>query len=190
MCVQTQHQSWERPASPNDFSVLNESFPGIDYAKLYDAMRIDDAVPLACDLVLVGAMYHATPDDIGVRLVRFSGSDPQTDTVVKLKVMEGIVPWFENSALGTDMWRNADSYLSTLGVHVHFAMKCSCGLVPVATKHNGMWNAWKRRFNQDRAHIYGRTNIRWQVGIEGTDFTPADVILWERIRRTLNALPA
>ncbi len=190
MCVQQRNQSWERPVAPSDFPIIAEHFPGISYAKLYDAMTQDEAVPLCTDLVLVGAMFHAKPDDIGVRLVKFSGADPATDEVVKIPAMDGVVGWFENSALGTDMWQNANRYLSTLGYHVHFAMKCSCGLVPIPTKHNGAWSEWQRAFNRERAHVYGRTNISWRPFREGDGLSHDDALLWDRIVRALQALPS
>jgi hypothetical protein len=71
-------------------------------------------------------------------------------------------------------------------------MNCGCGLVAVSAYKNGQWTAWKERFNASRAHLFGRTmvNVRDADMIDGLDITPAQLMMWKRIRMALEALPA
>jgi hypothetical protein len=193
MCVDTKGHDWERPATKTDCAIIGTHFPGVDFTGLLDAMSKDKAHPLTTDLVVVGAMMHTPPDEGGMRYVPFSGVDGKTRNVVKLPVMNQIVEWFENSALGTDMWKNASDWCEKQnGTRVHFAMNCGCGLVAVSAYKNGKWTAWKERFNTGRAHLFGRTALvrRSTNSIEGLDITEAQLNMWDRIRKCLEALPA
>lgn len=194
MCVNTQGHEWERPATHGDCAVLATHFPAIDFTGLLAAMSQDGARPLTTDLALVGAMMHTQPDECGMRYVPFTAIERNgSRNVVKLPVMEQIADWFENSALGTDMWKNASDWCEReMGARVHFAMNCGCGLVAVSAYRNGLWKAWKERFNAARAHLYGRTQIvtRTTDSLDGLDVTPAQLAIWQRIRQCLEALPA
>lgn len=193
MCVDTKNNHWERPATGQDCAILAGHFPGIDFSGLLQAMSADGARPLTADLALIGAMMHTAPDDRGMRYVPFSGVEAGTQNVVKLPVMEQIVDWFENSALGTDMWANASDWCEGVnGTRVHFAMNCGCGLVAVSAYRNGLWQSWKERFNASRAHLFGRTRVvrRSTDEIAGLDITAAQMDMWRRIRTALEALPA
>jgi hypothetical protein len=157
-------------------------------------MSKNGAKPLTSDLALVGAMMHTLPDDRGMRYVLFTGVEKGSScNVVKLPVMDQIAPWFENSALGTDMWKNASDWCEKkMGARVHFAMNCGCGLVAVSAYKDGQWKAWKERFNASRAHLFGRTTVvrRDADVIVGLDITEPQLAIWKRIRRCLEALPA
>lgn len=194
MCVDAKGYDWERPAAETDCGVLADHFPGVDFSGLLQAMSKDGARPLTADLALVGAMMHTPPDDGGMRYVPFTGIEKQgSRNVVKLPVMDQISAWFENSALGSDMWKNASDFCERqMGARVHFAMNCGCGLVAVAAYKNGQWAAWKERFNASRAHLFGRTTVirRDSDAIAGLDITEAQLAIWQRIRRCLEALPA
>lgn len=193
MCVDTKNLAWERPAVPADAAILATHFPGIDFADLLNAMSRDGAKPLTTDLVLVGAMIHTAPDERGMRYVPFCGARNNAAETVKLPVMDQIAEWFENTALGTDMWLNASDWCQEkIGARVHFAMNCGCGLVDVTGYVTGTWARWKENFNQSRAHLFGRTRVvrRDTDDRAGTDLTPAQIDLWRRIRACLEALPA
>lgn len=194
MCVDSKGYTWERPATYGDCAVLAEHFPQINFASLLAAMSKDGAVPLTTDLALVGAMMHTQPDDRGMRTVPFSAIETvRSQNVIKLPVMDQIVEWFENSALGTDMWNNASDWCEAeMGARVHFAMNCNCGLVATSAYTNGVWQSWKERFNASRAHLYGRTKVvtRKTDSIDGLDMTFAQLAMWKRIRKCLEALPA
>lgn len=194
MCVDTKELAWERLAIESDCAVMAEHFPGVDFNGLLDAMSEDGAKPLTTDLALVGAMMHTQPDARGMRYVPFTAVEQNgSRNAVKLPVMEQVSEWFENSALGTDMWKNASDFCEKqMGARVHFAMNCGCGLVAVSAYKDGKWAAWKRDFNESRAHMYGRTHIvrRDANDITGLDVTPAQLAIWQRIRACLAALPA
>lgn len=193
MCVSTKNNDWERPAADSDCAILESHFPNVGFQGLLRAMSKDGARPLTADLALVGAMMHTPADDQGMRYVPFSGVEEGTQNVVKLPVMEQIADWFENSALGTDMWNNASDWCERKnGARVHFAMNCGCGLVAVSAYRNGQWTAWKERFNKSRAHLFGHTNVveRSADSISGLDITEAQLKMWRRIRKALEALPA
>lgn len=193
MCVDTKNYNWERPATKADCAVLASHFPNVDFEGLLDVMSEDAAKPLTTDLVLVGAMMHTPPDDKGMRYVPFTGIEKGTQNVVKLPVMDQIVDWFENTALGTDMWQNVSDWCEARGgMRVHFAMNCGCGLVAVSAYENGLWASWKERFNKTRAHLFGRTTVvqRPANTIEALDITEAQLTMWHRIRTALEALPA
>ncbi len=194
MCVDTKGYDWERPAAKSDCAILASHFPGVDFEGLLEAMSKDSAVPLTTDLALVGAMMNTAPDDLGMRPIPFSAiQNDGSRIVVKLPVMDQVVEWFENSALGTDMWNNASDWCEQQnGTRVHFAMNCSCGLVEVSAYENGQWTAWKERFNKSRAHLFGRTKVvrRDTNSISGLDITNAQLMMWYRIRACLEALPA
>jgi hypothetical protein len=193
MCVNTKNYAWERPARVEDCAIISEHFSNIDFQGLLTAMSQDNAYPLTSDLVLVGAMMHTPADDLGMRPVPFTCINLKTREVVKLPVMEQIVDWFENTALGSDMWQHASDWTEKKnGTRVHFAMNCSCGLVETAAYHDGRWQAWKVRFNQSRSDLYGRTRIGdWPTNsIEGLDITPQQFEMWQRIRNCLEALSA
>lgn len=194
MCVDTKGQEWERPATAADCAVMAEHFDGVDFGGLLDAMSKDGAKPLTTDLALVGAMMHTPPDDRGMRYVPFTAVENNgSRNVVKLPVMDQVVDWFENSALGTDMWKNASDFCEKkMGARVHFAMNCGCGLVAVTAYRNGQWTAWKERFNASRAHLFGRTTVvrRDTNSLAGIDITEAQLAIWQRIRNCLDALSA
>jgi hypothetical protein len=193
MCVDTKGYNWERPAVGTDCAIMAAHFSGIDFSGLLAAMSQDGAKPLTSDLALVGAMMHTPADDKGMRYVPFTGVVADTQTVAKLPVMDQISEWLENSALGTDMWANASDWCEAQnGTRVHFAMNCGCGLVAVAGYQDGTWAGWKKRFNDSRAHLFGRTKVvvRDTNSIAGTDITAAQLMMWHRIRACLEALPA
>lgn len=192
MCVDTKGYEWERPATQADCAVMSEHFTGVDFKGLLNAMSQDGAKPLTTDLALVGAMMHTPPDDRGMRYVPFTAVETNgSQNVVKLPVMDQIVEWFENSALGSDMWKNASDFCEKqMGARVHFAMNCGCGLVAVAAYKNGQWQAWKERFNASRAHLFGRTTVihRKTDSILGLDITKAQLEIWQRLRACLEDL--
>ena len=194
MCVQTKGYHWERPATEADCKIMSEHFSGVDFSGLLAAMSQDGAKPLTTDLALVGAMMHTAPDDLGMRYVPFSAIETNnSQNVIKLPVMEQVLDWLENSALGTDMWQNASDWCEAQnGTRVHFAMNCGCGLVAVADEQNGTWTAWKKRFNDSRAHLFGRTNVVTAKtnDVTGLDMTEQQLAIWMRLRRCLEALPA
>ena len=195
MCVDTKGYDWERPATAADCATLGAHFPGIDFTDLLEAMSQDGAQPLTADLALLGAMAHTPPDARGMRYVPFTAvhADGESRDVVKLPVMDQIGEWFENTALGSDMWKNASDWCEAkMGARVHFAMNCGCGLVAVSAYKNGLWSSWKQHFNQSRAHLFGRTRVtrRDTNDISGLDITPAQLEMWQRIRACLQALPA
>lgn len=191
MCVQTKNLAWERPAEESDISILEQYFPGINFKGMLEAMSIDGCVPLTTDLVLFAGILTVEPDDLGMRTVPFAGidaTDPQT--VIKLTVMEHIVEWMENTALGSYMWRAASDWAEKeYGCKIEFSMNCACGTVLCESYVNGNWVEWVRRFNTSRKHAYGRTNIVWQDTIDGTDITHDQYQVWRKMRGTLEALP-
>jgi len=192
MCVDTKGHEWERPATQADCAVMSEHFSGVDFKGLLEAMSQDGAKPLTTDLALVGAMMHTPADDRGMRYVPFTAVETNgSKNVVKLPVMDQIVDWFENSALGSDMWKNASDFCEKqMGARVHFAMNCGCGLVAVTAYKNGLWKAWKERFNASRAHLFGRTTVVYRDtdSVEGLDITDAQLQIWQRVRNCLEAL--
>lgn len=194
MCVDAKGHDWERPATAADCAVMADHFPDIDFHELLEAMSHDGAKPLTTDLALVGAMIHTPADDRGMRYVPFTCVEKSgSQNVVKLPVMDQIGEWFENSALGTDMWKNASDWCEgRTGARVHFAMNCGCGLVAVSAYQNGLWKSWKERFNASRAHLYGRTRVqrRDTDSTAGLDITDAQLLMWKRIRHCLESLPA
>ena len=191
MCVQTKNQAWERPAEESDLPILEKHFPGIDFKGMLDAMSMDGCVPLTVDLALFAGILTVEKDDLGMGFVPFSGKDLRTpQTVVKLNIMEDIVDWMENTALGSYMWRLASHWAEQkYGCKVEFAMNCSCGSVCCESYENGNWIQWVRRHNESRRTLYGRTDVIWQSSIEGTDITPDQFHTWVRIRNALEALP-
>lgn len=193
MCVNTKNYDWERPAVESDCGIFSRFFPGVDFKGLLAAMSLDGAKPLTSDLALVGAMMHTPADDGGMRYVPFSAVNKKTRDIVKLPVMDQIVEWFENTALGTDMWKNASDWCERQnGTRVHFAMNCGCGLVATTAYTNGQWTNWKKRFNASHADLYGRTRVtqRGVDSIADLDMTQAQLKMWKRIRECLEALPA
>jgi len=194
MCVNTSHQAWERPAVLSDCAILSQYFEGIDFEEILDVMSADGARPLTTDLVLLAAMMQTRPDAGGMRYVPFTALETtQSQNVIKLPVMDGIVEWFENTALGTDMWQNvSDLCEAKIGARVHFAMNCGCGLVSVAAYKSGLWQMWKEQFNAARAHLFGRTVVvrRAADSLHGIDMTDAQLMMWTRMRAALQALPA
>lgn len=193
MCVDAKGYDWERPAVEADCAVMGEHFPGVDFSGLLAAMSKDDAKPLTADLALVGAMMHTEADSLGMRYVPFSAIDQNTRDIVKLPVMDQVSDWFENSALGTDMWNNASDWCEKeMGARVHFAMNCGCGLVAVSGYKTGTWASWKKRFNNERADLFGRTRVvkRGVDSVGGLDMTAKQLEMWKRIRTCLEVLPA
>ncbi len=194
MCVDTSHQAWERPATKADCAIIAKHFDGVDFEELLDVMSEDGARPLTTDLVLVGAMVHTQPDARGMRKIPFSAIETHmSQNIIKLPVMDKIVEWYENSALGTDIWNNASDWCEEkFGARIHFVMNCSCGMVSTKSYLNGEWTAWKRDFNTSRAHLYGRTTVvrRDANNLTGLDLSPAQLMMWQRMRACLEALPA
>jgi len=192
MCVQTRNQPWERPAMAEDVPLLQNHFPGIDFAGMLEAMSVDGCVPLTADLVLVAGILTVEPDDRGVRYVPFAGIDPdEPRTVVKIPEMDGIVEWMENTALGSYMWQKASDWSeANHGCRIEFAMDCGCGCVTTEQYADGTWRNWVRAFNESRRHAYGRTNIAYRHSIRGTDITPGQLDMWRRMRAALHDLPA
>lgn len=131
------------------------------------------------------------PDELGMCYVPFVGLNQRTREMVKLPVMEQVVDWCENSALGTDRGHASDWCEDWYGGRFHFAMNCGCGKVSSDAKKLGNWQLWKQRFNQSRADVFGRTRIVKQDSnsIEGLDITPSQLLMWYRIRQTLESLP-
>jgi hypothetical protein len=168
--------------------VLQEFFPGIDFAGAAERMSIDGGVPLVTDMVLIGAMVKSQPDNLGMCYVPFSALDKQTGQIVKLPVMKGTVEWFENTALGTDMWNHASDWCQTEhGGRFHFAMNCGCGMVADSAKACGNWSKWQQQFNGSRKHVYGRTHLsyRGENTIEGLDISGAQIEMWFHIAQCL-----
>lgn len=192
MCVETKNQAWERPAIEADIPMLAKHFPGINFKGMLEAMSVDGCVPLTVDLVLFAGILCAEKDELGMRYVPFAGRDPRMPhSVVKLFVMDGIVDWMENTALGSYMWQVASHWSEReYGCKVEFSMNCGCGSVCCESYKNGAWPDWVRRFNKSRHLMYGRTNIVWQSTIEGTDITKDQLLMWQRIRAALEALPS
>lgn len=193
MCVQTANKPWERPATAQDFPILAKSFPGIDFHGMHSAMSVNGCVPLATDLILLAAILKSEQDNLGMRFLPFSGIDRQSASpkTVTIPEMDNIVEWMENTALGGYMWREASKWSEqTYGRRIEFSMNCGCGSVSVQSYSNGNWEQWVSNFNSDRRHIYGRTNTERRLTSEGTDITPSQLTMWQRIRATLEALPA
>lgn len=192
MCVQTKNLPWERPAEETDIPILENYFPGINFKGMLKAMSVDGCVPLTTDLVLFAGILSADMDELGMRSVPFAGANPlMPQTVIKLYIMEDIVEWMENTALGSYMWQKASQWATEqYGCKVEFSMNCSCGSVCCESYENGAWPEWVRRFNASRRLMYGRTNIVWQTRIEGTDITESQFQMWRRMRAALEALPA
>lgn len=191
MCVETKNQAWERPAEDADIPILTKHLPGINFKGMLDAMRVDGCVPLTVDLALFAGILSVEKDDLGMGFVPFAGKDLRTpQTVVKLDIMDGIVDWMENTALGSYMWRAGSAWSEQeYGCKVEFAMNCSCGSVCCESYENGDWIQWVRRHNESRRSMYGRTNIIWQSTIAGTDITLDQFNIWRRMRAALEALP-
>jgi len=193
MCVDTKGYPWERPAVESDIPVIESHFPGVDFSGLLEAMSQDGAQPLTTDLVLAGAMLNSSQDDLGMKYVPFSGLEGSTRRMVKLPVMDQVVEWCENSALGTDMWQHASDWCEkSHNGRFHFAMNCGCGCVSREAYADGRWQAWKERFNRSRADVFGRTTVvrRDINSIEGTDITASQLHMWYRMRSCLEALVA
>jgi len=193
MCVESHGENWERPARADDLPILNRFFKGIDFESLLSVMSRDNAKPLTTDLALIGAMIETNPDELGMRFVPFCALGSQKDKVVKLPVMESIVGWFENSALGTDMWQHASDWAEErYSGRFHFAMNCGCGLVASEAKQNGNWSRWQQNFNASRSETYGETHVtkREEDSVEGLDISSAQLNMWSKIREALSALPA
>jgi hypothetical protein len=194
MCVNTSHQAWERPATLADCQVLARHFSEINFEDMHEVMSQDGAKPLTTDLVLLAAMMHTPSDEGGMRYVPFSAiENVKSQAVVKLPVMDQIVEWYENTALGTDMWSNASDWCEEkMGARVHFAMNCGCGLVATSAYATGQWSLWKQRFNVARAHLFGRTTVikRDTNSLVGLDMTAAQLMMWHRMRRCLEDLAA
>jgi hypothetical protein len=193
MCVDSKDFSWERPVTESDLKYFETEFPNVDFKKFMDAMSKDGGVPLTTDMALIGGMLNTQPDDLGMCYVPFTGFELGTQNVVKLPVMDQMVEWFENTALGTDMWNHASDVSENLyGGRFHFAMNCGCGFVANNTKKIGNWSKWQVRFNNSRRNLFGRTKIihRTSNDVRGLDITKEQLAIWERMRRVLEALPA
>ena len=191
MCVQTKNQSWERPAVESDLPIFEKHFPGIHFKDMFDAMSLDGCVPLTTDLALLAGVLTVDEDNLGIGFVPFSGKDLRTpQTVVKLDIMEDIVDWMENTALGSYMWRAASRWTERVyGYRIEFAMNCGCKKVRCDSFENGVLLQWVRRFNESRKSLYGRTNVITQTSIEGTDISFDQFRTWVRMRNVLEALP-
>lgn len=191
MCVETKNLAWERPATEMDIPILAKHFLGINFKGMLEAMQVDGCVPLTTDLVLFAGILSAERDDLGMRYVPFAGRDPRTpQTVVKLSIMDGIVEWMENTALGSYMWQAASRWAEKeYDCKVEFSMNCGCGSVCCESYENGAWPEWVRRFNESRRDMYGRTNVELRSTIEGTDITKEQLHMWHRMRTALEALP-
>lgn len=191
MCVETKNRAWERPAEETDIPILSKHFPFINFNGMLEAMSVDGCVPLTTDLVLFAGILSAERDDLGMRYIPFAGRDPRApQMVVKLSVMDGIVDWMENTALGSYMWQAGSQWAEQeYGCKVEFSMNCGCGSVCCESYENGAWPEWVRRFNESRRLMYGRTNIERRSSIEGTDITKDQLLMWVRMRNALEALP-
>lgn len=191
MCVQSRGLKWERPATAEDCEILRRHFKGIDFPAVFKAMSVYGFVPLASDLALVGAVVSAKPDGMGFRYLPFSGFDFKKQIIVKIPAMDGIVEWFENTALGGEMWASASRWMNrAYGCNISFTMNCGCFMFPKEAREDGRLEAWLRRFNGVRSGIVGRTKIKVRQSVRGTDITEAQVVLWQRVRTALQALPA
>jgi hypothetical protein len=192
MCVQQRGLAFERPAGPSDFEVLARHFPGFDFRGLYEAMSVYGFRPLVVDLVMVAAVSGLPADEYGVRSLPFSGLEAGTGNIVKLPVMDGVVDWMENSALGSAMWDAANAYLACQRRFVAFTMNCNCISVDAAAKADGRYGKYLTRFNASRAEVVGRTNVVWRDGddISGTDITNEQLVMWQLVRAALFAVPA
>jgi hypothetical protein len=191
MCVQTANKPWERPAVREDIPVLSQYFHGIDFEGALKAMSLDGCVPLATDLVLLGATLSGQADDLGIKFLPFSAIDVPSRTSVKIPEMDNIVEWMENTALGSYMWQRANDWMEqNHGCRLEFAMNCGCGSVRSEHYVSGNWRRWVQRFNEIRQTVYGRTNVERRNSISGTTMTEAQRMMWKRIRTTLEALPA
>jgi hypothetical protein len=194
MCVDTKGYAWERPAAKSDCAILASHFPGIDFEGLLEAMSKDSFVPMTTDMVLFAATAGLEPDEFGVRSLPLTAIPKDGSlAVVKLPVMDHIVEWFENSAMGYDMWQNVSDWSEKREeTRVHFDCKCNQCIVPVETYDNGQWSQRKVQYNQSRAHLVGRAKIvrRETNSLEGLDMTPSQLMMWHRIRKCLEALPA
>ena len=190
MCVQTKNLAWERPAEESDIPFFEHYFPGINFSGMLQAMSIDGCVPLTTDLALFAGILSVKPDDLGVRFVPFAGIDPsEPQTIIKLTIMDHIVEWMENTALGGYMWQAASKWSEKeYGCKIEFSMNCGCVAVSCDSYTNGNWIEWVQRFNRSRKHTYGRTNIAWQDTIDGTDITLDQYHIWCRMRGALESL--
>ena len=192
MCVKESGFLWERPATIADCAVLSQHFPGVDFLGAFRAMSVYGFRPLPTDLVLVAGLFSSPPDKDGVRIVPFSGYDPIRKTIVKLSVMDNIVPWMENSALGTAMWRSVSEWTHrTRGTVIEFTMKCSCIEIPTAHLYSGAYGRWLERFHASRenAHgIFGRSRLPIRKTPRGTDITFAEWQVWKKMRYVLESL--
>jgi hypothetical protein len=192
MCVDYQGYDWERPAEKSDVTYFSRQFPNIDFAGFLDAMSQDGARPLTTDLALIGGMLSTEPDALGMCFVPFVGVENGTNNVVKLPVMNQIVEWFENSALGSDMWQHASDFCEkNYGGRFHFAMNCGCGMVSNQAKESGSWSKWQQVFNTQRTNLYGKTRVVSSSSntIETNDITSKQLMIWYRMREALESLP-
>ncbi|BBO34182.1 hypothetical protein [Lacipirellula parvula] len=193
MCVDNKGYPWERPATEADAATIGEHFPNIDFAELLAVMSQDMAKPLTTDLVLIGAMLSSCSDDLGMCYVPFTGLEAGSKNMVKLPVMDQVVDWFENSALGTDMWHHASDWCEKRhGGRFHFCMNCGCGFVSLEAHQDSRWKSWQVRFNLSRASVFGATSVvrRDLNSILNTDITDAQLAMWHRIRTCLESLPS
>ena len=193
MCVNTKFSKWERPAVASDITAIKVVFPNADLETPFKVMSKNGFQPLTTDLVLLAAMQETPADDLGMKYVPFSGLDSRTGEIVKLPVMDQVVEWCENTALGADMWKEASDYMEeTHGTRIHFAMNCGCGLVATKNYKNGIWNSWLKRFNQSRHDVVGRTVVtkRETDSIVHTDIKPHELLIWKKMRIALESLPA
>ena len=193
MCVQTTQSAWERPAIASDLPIIAKHFNVEGLPQIFKAMSKNGFRPLTTDIVLVAAMLSTRADTLGMQYVPFSGLSKVTDAVVKLPVMDKIVEWFENTALGTDMWEAASDVIESIyGGRVHFAMNCGCGIVAQEATHDGRWQEWMQSFNKSRWNIYGKSRVIRQEtnDLIICDITIPQLTMWRRIRAALEALPA
>ncbi len=147
MCVQTANRNWERPAKANDITQLEKYFPEVNFKGMLKAMSVDGCIPLTTDLVLFAGILTVDMDDLGMRFVPFAGIDSSNPTtVVKHTIMDGIVDWMENTALGSYMWKLASEWAEKeYGCRIEFSMNCGCGSVALEAYENGNWPLWVQR---------------------------------------------
>ncbi len=192
MCVHERGFHWERPATHADCASMAQAFPNIDFPNAFKAMNVHGFTPLPTDLALLGGLLSSTADHDGIRSVPFSGFHAKKKTIVKLVVMDGIVPWMENTALGTAMWRSVSEWTrETRGTVIEFTMKCSCIEVPLTCFNNERYGAWLSRYNASRQHtrgIFGQSGLPVMRTISGTDITPEQFRIWTRMRSALLSL--
>ena len=188
MCVQKKGYDFEGPTQLSDIALLAQQYPDIDFQGLNDAMSKYGFVPVAADLAMIATALTMQADQQGIRYLPFAAIRHSDQAMVKLPVMEGIVGWLENTALGTDMWLSANSWLrQEHSAEVRFTMDCGCCIVPVAHLDNGVWQEWLVKFNQQRQAIYGRTDVVYlqHNSIEDNSMQAHQLSAWLKMRNVL-----